>query len=237
MEQSELEQLINLSSAGSVEASFKLSDYYLENGKEAQSFDVLNRLNKSENKDVYRRLGYLYQKGIGTIQNIEEAIFYYNKACELGDEVSEFNLALIYYQNKEFDKALPHLLVGQANNHLNSIKMLAEFYQKGYSVDINLEIAKKLYEKVLSMGDTSVLFILGVIEQKLLNDEVALSYFLKCIDHNDLRGYIEASNCYLTGKGTIKNIERGMEILKAGAEKNDERCIKQLSSFENRGVN
>jgi TPR repeat protein len=53
---------------------------------------------------VHEINGYFYN-GIGIEENIEKAIYWYEKAAEKGDEVTQYNLGLVYENGNDEVKA------------------------------------------------------------------------------------------------------------------------------------
>lgn len=236
MDIEEIKNLICLSSVGSVEASLKLSDYYLEIGEFSKAFDVVNRLSLLENADILRRLGYFYQNGIYVEKNASKALEYYLKASNLGDCISDYNIAIIYYQNKKYNEAIKYLTSGQINDHINSIKMLADMYYQGLGVCKNLEIAENLYLRLIKIGDNSAYYKLSKIKEEKGDILTASTYLENAYNYGDLRSYYDLAVKYLTGNGVIKNVQKAILVLEQGAKQNDTKCIKQLKLLYENGI-
>lgn len=236
MDQSEINHLLDLASAGSVDSTLKLFDFYLEEKDEKSAFEVLLRLKNSEDIRILHKFGNVYQNGIGVEKSLEKAIEFYDKAFLLGDYSAGFNIANIYYQNRNFVSALPYLVNCAQNNHKQSIKMLAEFYQKGLGVVKDNQIAINFYLKLLNNGDDTVLFTIAKIyySDKMYNQ--AFDYFLKAFNQNEYKSCIYLSNCYMLGQGVNKSVEKAIDYLNVGCTHNDINCLKQLAIYYEKGI-
>lgn len=236
MNNEELINLINLATVGSKQAAFELSDYYINSGDYQKAFDIIARLESTNDKEVFRRIGYFYQEGKCVTKDLEKALEYYQKASDLDDYLARFNIASIYYSKKEYSKALPYLLDGQVKGHINSIKMLAEFYNKGLAVNQNILIAENLYKRLIELGDYSSYYLLGQISLSDNDFNKAYYYFDLAVKNEDIRAYCDLANAYLLGKGVSKNIEAAIKLLTDGVLKNDLKCTKQLALLYKNGI-
>lgn len=236
MENNELERLKALASAGSSEATFLLCDHYLAEKEYVRAFEVIKRLENTQNKDVYRKLGYFYSEGIGVATNLESAVGYYQKAYELGDYLAGYNLALMFYRKQDYISALPYLVGGASNNHEQSIRMLAEFYYKGLAVNKDFTVAFDLYKRLYDKGDKKWCYALGDLSAKNKEFEKANEYFLEGVNNGDIRCIRRLAVNYLTGEGINKNFSEAARLLKLGERVNDSKCIRQLAILYREGA-
>lgn len=59
-------------------------------------------------------LGYIYANGIGVVEDVDKAVYYYDKASQLGDARSKYELALIYSQEKYMsEKQIDEKIIGK----------------------------------------------------------------------------------------------------------------------------
>ena len=232
----ELESLKSLASAGSSEACLKLSEYYLENKENRKSFETLYRAINLEDKDLLRRIGYYYSEGIGVEKNIDNANKCYQKAFELGDYLSGYNLALYFINKKDYASAVNYLTYGVNNDHTKSIKLLASFYFYGYAVDKDINIALNLFIKGYDLGETSCAYNIGYI-YLLKNDlEKSFQYYYKGALAGDIRCIKKIVNCYINGEGVNKNYSKAIFFLEEGKKMHDIDCIKKLSEMYQNGI-
>lgn len=236
MENSDIQRLYDLASAGSVEASISLCDYLIENKEYKNAFEIMIRLKNTQDKDALKKIATLYEKGIGTDINIELANKYYQLAYENGDVSSGFNLALFYYYKKEYRECLSYLLDGANNNHIQSLKMLAEFYYKGIAVIKDDDVAINFYKKLVSLGDGKSLFNVGIIEFNRKNYDQAFQYLHQASECGDDRALSCLSDCYAMGYGVEQSLEKAINILTIGANKNNKNCLIKLSRYYELGI-
>ena len=94
MVDTELLKYQQLSNLGDINAILSLADFYLENKKYDKAFETLSRFNYLENKDGYRKLASLYERGIGVEADIEKAKELYKElTCPLLAASSKFLVA------------------------------------------------------------------------------------------------------------------------------------------------
>ena len=108
---------------------------------------------------VQNELGVCYLNGIGVDSNKEEAIKWFTKGYQQRDSYCAGNLGLIYYRDKDYNKAFKYLKES-ADNDFYPMQKAAEYlsycykYGRGTSVDVEnaskyLELSKQLKDKSL----------------------------------------------------------------------------------------
>lgn len=232
----EIERLQERASVGDVNAINDLIDFYISKADYRHAKLEIERLKYINSIESYRKLGFLYSCGLmGTI-DLLEAKKYYLKAYELGDEVSGYNLALLYIKEGEEDKAIPYLTYGVSTNHIPSIKLLAKLYISGKTVSKDLSIALSLLKKAFELGEISVCSSIGKVYYQLKNYDEAYSYFLIGAKEKDLDSIYYLGLCYASGLGVKQDFAKARFYYEQGANMNEPRCLYNLSLYYKDGI-
>jgi TPR repeat protein len=124
-------------------------------------------------KHAYTLAGMIYEKGGGdVIRNIDNALFYYNKAIEeIGAVEAYLALGRMYYFGKgvtrDFDKAFDYYsTVDKDIDNPVAWIMLGQMYQNGYGTKKNINKAKDYYIRAAKRGYIFGLTFLGLLEQE-----------------------------------------------------------------------
>lgn len=103
-------------------------------------------------------LGSMYYCGRYFPEDVNEAIRYYEIACEMGTKMAWGNLGCCYFYgiNKDYKKAFEVFAEGAfLFNDVECLYMLGEMYQYGYYVNKSNDKARHLYYKALNSVDSS----------------------------------------------------------------------------------
>ncbi len=153
--------------AGNADAQRAIG-YCYENGKGVQK-DVIKAVYwykkgaEQGQKTAQNNLGMCYQNGTGVSKDINMAIFYYEQAIENGSGVAAHNLASIYDGSIgsnsyiDYGKAAKYYKLAEEMGYSSSylFNNLGVLYADGKGVEKNCEMARKYYEKAISMGNTA----------------------------------------------------------------------------------
>ena len=234
--QYELSKLQERASIGDVTAIGELIDFYLAENDLKHAQMEAERLKYISSSAAYRKLGFIYVNGLLGETNTELAKSYFQKAYELGDETSGYNLALILIKEGRDDEAVPYLTSGVGNNHIPSIKLLANLYIKGEVLSKDLNIALALLKKVYELGELSVVSSLGKVCYQLKNYEEAFTYFSLGAQNKDLDSLYYLGLCYANGLGIKQDFAKAKFYYEQGANLNEPRCLYNLSLYYRNGV-
>lgn len=88
-----------------------------KNNTEATPFLAYNAIMEEAGNNIMFYnwlLGYIYANGIGVVEDVDKAVYYYDKASQLGDARSKYELALIYSQEKyKSEKQIDDKIIGK----------------------------------------------------------------------------------------------------------------------------
>ncbi len=110
-------------------------------------------------------VGMYYQNGKGVPQNIEQAIYWFEKAAVKKDKNALYHLAMILIKQEQKDYVTIAKLLEQAaaQEHAHAQYNLAVMYQKGDGVEQNLQKSFFWYEKAANAGLAIAQYNLGMI--------------------------------------------------------------------------
>ena len=236
MNSCELEKLQERASIGELNAIISLVDFYIENKDLYHAKLEIERLKYIHQIEAYRKLGFIYSCGLIGEADYSMAKEYYLKAYELGDEVSGYNIALLYIKEGKADLAIPYLTFGVSSNHVPSIKLLAKLYLSGEVVSKDLEIALSLLKKAHELGEISVCSSLGKICYQLHKYDEAFTYFSIGAKEKDLDSIFYLGLCYASGLGVKQDFSKARYYYEQGANLNEPRCLYNLSLYYKDGI-
>jgi uncharacterized protein len=110
-------------------------------------------------------VGMYYQNGKGVPQNIEQAIYWFEKAAVKKEKNALYHLAMILIKQEQKDYVTIAKLLEQAaaQDHAHAQYNLAVMYQKGDGVTQNLQKSFFWYEKAANAGLAIAQYNLGMI--------------------------------------------------------------------------
>lgn len=147
---------------------------------------------KQNNAEALNKLAYHYYQGYGCEQSGEKAFEFYSKAANLGDAVSQFILAKLYYSegcDKDENTAVKWYTESANHGNSDALRELADIYCHGWnSIEENPEKAFELKKK----------------------------YVEQCVwDNTEKR---KLADMYYSGYGCEQNYEKAFELFKDAAE-------------------
>lgn len=189
-----------------------------------------------------RKLGFFYEKGIGTPVNIEKAVTNYQLAYKHHDVIAAYNLALLYSSGKgvEKDENKAFQLANEAMDGgvISAIKLLSEFHYNGVGTPVDEKQGYQLLKKCLEMGDTGVYYRLGYYKYQgkgtEKNLDEAFQYFFSGAEQNDVNCMYSLGCIFCTDEH--KDYCKATYWFNQGSQKNDPRCMFNLAKFFEKGV-
>ncbi|UZO08229.1 uncharacterized protein OCT59_028487 [Rhizophagus irregularis] len=135
---------------------------------EINSQEICNWLaNNQINSNFIYLLEYLNYHGIKTCINKQKAFKLYQKAANLGNNIAQYNLALMYKEgkcvNKNDGKAFELFKKSAEGENLSGINMLGYCYENGIGTDTNMKKAFELYHKAANLGNNVAQYNLALM--------------------------------------------------------------------------
>lgn len=177
-------------------------------------------------------LGYAYRFGIGTEENIKQAIKVFTPSAEQGNAMSLGHLSEIYLEQDKIEKAKPLMLkAAEKNNNMAQ-------YNLGYSIyEAGSEESLYWLNKAAENNNLQAIMYLASYYH---NQDIKKSiyYYQKGAELNDSQAMLELSYLYENGEGVEKDDKKAVELLEEAFRLQNLEAMNELSIryLEGRGV-
>lgn len=175
-------------------------------------------------------LGYAYRFGIGTEENIKQAIKVFTPSAEQGNAMSLGHLGEIYFEQGKVEEAKKFTLKSAEKNNSKAQLNLS-------FIDDDTE--KSLYWLNRAAENNEISAIMNLAYYYHDKDiKKAASYYQKAADLDDDQAVVELSYLYENGEGVEKNDEKAVELLDKAVGLENFEAMNKLSIryLEGRGV-
>ena len=175
-------------------------------------------------------LGYAYRFGVGTEENIKQAIKVFTPSAEQGNAMSLGHLSELYLEQDKIEKAKPLMLKAAEKNNSKAQLNLS-------FIDDDTE--KSLYWLNRAAENNEISAIMNLAYYYHDKDiKKAASYYQKAADLDDDQAVVELSYLYENGEGVEKNDEKAVELLDKAVGLENFEAMNKLSIryLEGRGV-
>ena len=175
-------------------------------------------------------LGYAYRFGIGTEENIKQAIKVFTPSAEQGNAMSLGHLGEIYFEQGKVEEAKKFTLKSAEKNNSKAQLNLS-------FIDDDTE--KSLYWLNRAAENNEISAIMNLAYYYHDKDiKKAASYYQKAADLDDDQAIVELSYLYENGEGVEKNDEKAVELLDKAVGLENFEAMNKLSIryLEGRGV-
>ena len=174
-------------------------------------------------------LGYAYRFGIGTEENIKQAIKVFTPSAEQGNAMSLGHLGEIYFEQGKVEEAKKFTLKSAEKNNSKAQLNLS-------FID---DTEKSLYWLNRAAENNEISAIMNLAYYYHDKDiKKAASYYQKAADLDDDQAVVELSYLYENGEGVEKNDEKAVELLDKAVGLENFEAMNKLSIryLEGRGV-
>lgn len=225
----------------------RLIGYIYENGKGVEkdlniAFEYYKRAAASGNSIAYRDIGRFYNCGRVVEKNIEKALEYYKKSEELGNLTAIVDQANLYYNLKEYEKALFLYERASELGIKESYFRLAYMLSNENLVTPDYERAVHYYQLLVddksysAMNNLAVLYSRGQGVEKNLEKAFEL-YRCACENGGKSIQFSNLASCYFYGRGTETDYQKALEAsLKACEFGGDGKAFQILYQCYNEGL-
>ena len=175
-------------------------------------------------------LGYAYRFGVGTEENIKQAIKVFTPSAEQGNAMSLGHLGEIYFEQGKVEDAKKFTLKSAEKNNSKAQLNLS-------FIDDDTE--KSLYWLNRAAENNEISAIMNLAYYYHDKDiKKAASYYQKAADLDDDQAVVELSYLYENGEGVEKNDEKAVELLDKAVGLENFEAMNKLSIryLEGRGV-
>ena len=177
-------------------------------------------------------LGYAYRFGIGTEENIKQAIKVFTPSAEQGNAMSLGHLSELYLEQDKIEKAKPLMLKAAEKN--NDVAQ----YNLGYSIyEAGSEESLYWLNKAAENNNLqAIMYLASYYHNQDINK--AIYYYQKAAELNDSQAMLELSYLYENGEGVEKDDKKAIELLEEAFRLQNVEAMNELSIryLEGRGV-
>ena len=177
-------------------------------------------------------LGYAYRFGIGTEENIKQAIKVFTPSAEQGNAMSLGHLSELYLEQDKIEKAKQLMLKAAEKN--NDVAQ----YNLGYSIyEAGSEESLYWLNKAAENNNLqAIMYLASYYHNQDINK--AIYYYQKAAELNDSQAMLELSYLYENGEGVEKDDKKAIELLEEAFRLQNAEAMNELSIryLEGRGV-
>lgn len=145
--------------------------------------------------------------------NTENAKKWYTVAAEQDLIVAQYELAQIYYTEKDFQSAFKYFTLASRKPWSLAYIGLAMCYRNGYGVPLDLSMALKYYTFAAQKGNRFAAYTVGDFHQKGLgtepNSAIAVEWYNKALP--SVMAYYCLANCFWDGDGVSQDKAKAIE--------------------------
>ena len=170
-------------------------------------------------------LGLMHLEGRGVAQSDGDAVTWFRSACSRGNPNGCSNLAVMYQKGAGVapDPVLAATLLMKScdGNDAFGCFHLGMAYSDGRGVEKDESHAAELFHKACESGEAAACTNLGIIYLggKVRKDEkIAAALFKRACDANELKGCVNLGQLSLEGRGTPKDSNLGLTLLRRGCQ-------------------
>ena len=177
-------------------------------------------------------LGYAYRFGIGTEENIKQAIKVFTPSAEQGNAMSLGHLSEIYLEQDKIEKAKPLMLkAAEKNNDMAQYNLAYNIYETGSE-----ESLYWLNKAAENNNLQAIMYLASYYHNQDINK--AIYYYQKAAKLNDSQAMLELSYLYENGEGVEKDDKKAVELLEKAFQLQNLEAMNELSIryLEGRGV-
>ncbi len=186
---------------------------------------------------AYANLGWFYQSGHGVSQNKEKAFELLSYGAEHGVVSARAAIGIMLLTGEGCPRVpaagLAKLEEAFNDGYLNAGNHLADLYFEGKNVPKDTELGHGWLMKVANRGDERTMAILGHYlltgSHGKKDPETGLKLMQQAVQHQFLPAYLWLGTLYKKGEGVSQDLEKAIDLFKAGVTAGDTNCEKALS--------
>ncbi len=200
----------------------------------------------SDDNTAQNYLGIMFQRGYGVSQDYAEAVRWYRKSAEQGNEAAQCNLGFMYEKGfgvgQDYAEAVRWYRKSAEQGISRAQNNLGVMHRKGLGVGQDYAEAVRWFRKAAEQGNSTAQYNLGVmyehgygVEQ---NDAEAVRWYRKSAEQGDVDAQYALGWRYYNGKGVPQDYREADKWIRMCAEQNDakaQNCLGEMY-FYGRGV-
>lgn len=187
--------------------------------------------------DNYFSLGYLYDKGYGVTQDFDKAIYWYEKAINIGNSSTAMNnVGNIYFMQKNYSQAKYWFEKATLKGNGPGMHGLAYLYEYGLGVTADINKAIELYENAGNAGHVDAMFNLGLMylngKKVTGNPSKSRYWFKKAAERGDAEAMVYLGQSYIVGDSVMQNQEEALYWFKKSCDAGFQKGCENLNSLK-----
>lgn len=175
----------------------------------------------------------------GTAAN-DEAVRAYRKGAELGQDVSQCNLANCYAKGEgvpqDFEQAVYWYRKAAEQGYAQAQTQLGIAYTEGHGVKKDIEMAKMWYERAAEKNDTIALCNLAFIYQEEQDFVKGFRYVKRAADLDCAEAIAALPYYYFNGIGTLRDPDMAYEMAQKAANRHHRQGYIWLGALNGQGI-
>lgn len=194
-------------------------------------------------------LGFIYQRGQLGTPDLAKAIYYYRYAAEKGLPLAQLNLGLLYEKEGQPERAFQLYQQAAEQGQAGAMIQLYRCYWIGIGVIPDHAQAMQWLLKAAEANNPSAQYLMGYryenrelegsgAERQLLpsNMSEAVRWYRRAADQGWADGQYHLGLCYLKGTGVEQDEERGLELIRAAADREHSQAMYELVNLYAKGI-
>jgi TPR repeat protein len=217
------------SAAGHKDATYRASLILLASEVEAErekARDMLEAAAKSDPAVAGRILGEAYLRGrISAEPDYEKTLYWWGAAADSGDVPAILLLARLHEgqfgfpEKKNLQKAMTAYAKAAGLGDGPAMAAYGSRLLSGEKEFRDEAKGREWLKKAIEAGEHAAFLALGDFEENVKNDpKAALAFYERGKDAGQIDSTIRAANFYIEGKGTEKDVPRGIQLLETAAK-------------------
>lgn len=175
----------------------------------------------------------------GTAAN-DEAVRAYRKGAELGQDVSQCNLANCYWRGEgiaqDYEQAVYWYHKASEKGNVEAQSQLGIAYTEGLGVKKDIEMAKMWFERAAEQNDTTALYNLAFIYQQEQDFVKAFRYAKRAADLDCAEAIAGLPYYYFNGVGTFRDPDMAYEMAQKAANRHHRQGYIWLGVLNAQGI-
>ena len=120
-----------------------------DEGDYAAAFKYLTKAAELGNAGAHYTLGNMYGEGVGVENDMEKAVYHYEKAAIGGHPYARYNLAAIEEENGNIERSVKHLIIAANLGFDQSMKALWKHYSAGNITKEDLDATLRTHQAAI----------------------------------------------------------------------------------------
>lgn len=184
-------------------------------------------------------IGFAYSSDDFGLKDLKIATEWYEKAANLGDSESQFQLAILQLSEKsvyDISKAIQNLFYLTQNGNADAAYELGRVYYTGNGVDEDNERAIEYFQIAYDLGSMEAAGELGFIyltgDHVQKNEVKGIELIMQAAESGNALAQYQLGSCYEYGEGCEESVEHAEFWYQKAAEQGNAAAMRNLGSLK-----